>query len=76
MDYTDFESTLYYAGVLGKSSNNLITKKEITYHYSESLKKSVFYYDYELDKSGYVLKEKMKLESTDVWYVMNGYTYN
>ena len=72
----DFECVLFYAGVLGKTSKNLIIKEDCSDYYSAS--PSIFsdYYDYELDKEGYVLKVKTKKETNDKWNVRHTYTYN
>ena len=76
LNSNDFDDTLYYAGVLGKTSKNLITKEESTDYHSGTPNKAVYYCDYELDKDGYVLKEKLKPEVSEDWYVGDSYKYN
>ena len=74
---SDFDDTLYYAGVLGKSTKNLITKVEAINYYSETPTKYALDYAYELDKDGYVLKEKTSSnEASGDWYINDSYKYN
>ena len=72
----DFECVLFYAGVLGKTSKKLIIKEYCSDYYSASPTVFFDYYDYELDKEGYVLKVKTKKETNDEWNVRETYTYN
>ena len=72
----DFECVLFYAGVLGKTSKKLIIKEYCSDYYSASPAIFFDYYDYELDKEGYVLKVKTKKETNDEWNVRDTYTYN
>ena len=69
-------ATLYYAGILGKTSKNLITKELYTDYYTGTPRKSVIDYLFELNKDGYIIKEETKYEEAENCYVNNSYKYN